>query len=63
MTNIDFKDKGINANNLNNKFIEEFFIGHHGNPGTSAHAGKLSDVNVWDFPLSKSEMEAWTTCR
>ena len=23
----------------------------------------VSDLNIWDYPLTKSDMELWTSCR
>ena len=61
MTNIDFVDHRINPWNLNGGSMNGLQVGRWGDG--SGHYGKITDFNVWDYPLSRGEMENWTTCR
>ena len=62
-TNIDFVDKEISVESLNFEVLGSIYFGRRAFKGNSEHAGKLSDINIWDYALSKEEMTLWTTCQ
>ena len=63
MTNIDIVEPTIlDSLWLNSTFLEGFYLGRAQWNGSSEHSGQISDFHMWDRPLTKSEMKAWTTC-
>ena len=60
-TNIDLVNKGIES--VRPDFLQRFMVGRSNGPGASKHAGKMTDVNVWDFALTKDMLKKWTNCR
>ena len=63
MTNIDFVESRILSDHLNSGILDNVFFGRTDQDGSSKHAGKLSDFNLWDYALSKELMLQWTSCK
>ena len=60
-TNIDFVNKDIEP--LRSDFLDRFMVGKGVGPGHSKHAGKITDINIWDYARTKTELIKWTSCR
>ena len=43
--------------------LADTYFGRRVNPGGSGHSGKITDINMWNRPLTKQEMIDWTTCK
>ena len=66
MTNIDFIETGIETQNLNSEMLGDFLVGRGTSPylqGRSGHSGQFSDVNIWDYALTKDQIIKWTSCK
>ena len=63
MTNINFSESRILSDHLNSKILDNVYVGRTDQVGSSKHAGKLSDFNLWDYALSKELMLKWTSCK
>ena len=67
MTNIDFIANRIETENLNSEMLRDFLIGRiasfPGRSDLSAHSGQFSDVNIWDYALTKDQIIKWTSCK
>ena len=63
---LDQKENWLTAQhslNYNSSFLDNFYLGRTQIKGYSDHSGQISDFNMWDRPLTSSEMKAWTTCK
>ena len=63
LTNIDFIETGIETQNLDSEILGDFLVGRSAYPGASGHSGQFSDVNIWDYALTKDQIQKWTGCQ
>ena len=64
LTNIDFIATGIETENLNSETLGDFLVGRSASfPENSGHSGQFSDVNIWDYALTKNQIIKWTSCK
>ena len=63
LTNIDFEESRILSDHLNSGILDNVYVGRTNQDGSSKHAGKFSDFNLWDYALPKNLMLKWTSCK
>ena len=66
MTNIDYIQTGIETQKLNSEVLGDFLIGRGTSTylqGRSGQSGQFSDVNIWDYALTKDQIIKWTSCK
>ena len=57
ITSVDTKLSRLRLDDFDGSFLDEFY------PMDWSSSGRVSDINVWDFALTKIQMQDWTLCR
>ena len=63
MTSIDVIETGIETQNLNSEMLGDFLVGRGTSPHLQGHSGQFSDVNIWDYAVTKDQIIKWTSCK
>ena len=62
---MDKIDIAVKDARLNPNFLDTIFIGRCADDKKvcSLHSGDITDINLWNKPLTIDEMIGWTNCR
>lgn len=62
ITNINIRMPAFSAQILSENLLDQVRFQQEFEGGFNKHEGRITDVELWDNPLTEEEMKQWTLC-